>query len=141
MRALFFTILARVRAFLRPAAGDADFDQELETHLAMAEQDNVRRGMSPERARREARLELGGVTQLREAAREARGLPWLETFWLDARLGLRMLRRSWGLTLVGGLAIRMWTWVAPALGYLPVKAERIRKSKVEFTLRIESVDK
>jgi hypothetical protein len=33
------------------------------------------------------------------------------------------------------------TWVAPALGYLPVKAERIRKSKVEFTLRIESVDK
>jgi hypothetical protein len=33
------------------------------------------------------------------------------------------------------------TWVAPALGYLPVKAERIRKGKVEFTLRIESVDK
>ena len=33
------------------------------------------------------------------------------------------------------------TWVAPALGYLPVKAERIRKNKVEFTLRIESVDK
>jgi hypothetical protein len=33
------------------------------------------------------------------------------------------------------------TWVAPALGYLPVKAERMRKGKVEFTLRIESVDK
>jgi hypothetical protein len=33
------------------------------------------------------------------------------------------------------------SWVAPALGYLPVKAERIRKNKVEFTLRIESVDK
>jgi hypothetical protein len=33
------------------------------------------------------------------------------------------------------------TWVAPALGYLPVKAERIRRNKVEFTLRIESVDK
>jgi len=32
------------------------------------------------------------------------------------------------------------TWVAPALGYLPVKAERIRKNKVEFTMRIESVD-
>lgn len=33
------------------------------------------------------------------------------------------------------------SWVAPALGYLPVKAERIRKNKVEFTLHIESVDK
>ncbi len=33
------------------------------------------------------------------------------------------------------------TWVAPALGYLPVKAERVRKNKTEFTLRIESVDK
>ena len=105
MRTLFYTVVARIRDFLRPAASDADFDQELELHLAMAEEDKVRRGMSPEQARREARLELGGAAQLREAARAARGLPWLETFWLDAKLGLRMLRRSWGLTLVGGLAM------------------------------------
>ncbi len=105
MRALFYTVVARIRDFLRPAAGDADFDQELELHLAMAEEDKVRRGLSPEQARREARLELGGVAQLREAARAARGLPWLETFWLDGKLGLRMLRKSWGLTLVGGLAM------------------------------------
>ena len=59
----------------------------------------------PGEARREARLEMGGATQLREAARAARGLPWLETFLLDGKLGLRMLRRSWGLTLVGGLAM------------------------------------
>src|SRR5262245_18012622 len=105
MRARVYTILARIRDFLRHAAGDAEFDEELELHLAMAEEDKVRRGMRREEARREARLELGGVTQLREAARAARGLPWLETFRLDARLGLRMLRRSWGLTLVGGLAM------------------------------------
>lgn len=105
MRALFYTVLARIRGFLHPAASDADFDQELELHLAMAEEDKVRRGLSPEQARREARLELGGTAQLREAARAARGLPWLETFWLDGKLGLRMLRRSWGLTLVGGLAM------------------------------------
>lgn len=105
MRALFHTVVARIRGFLRPAAADAEFDQELDVHLAMAEEDKIRRGMSPEQARREARLELGGATQLREAARARRGLPALETFWLDARLGLRMLRRSWGLTLVGGLAM------------------------------------
>jgi putative ABC transport system permease protein len=105
MRALFHTLVARMRDFLRPGAGEADFNEELDAHLAMAEEDKVRRGLSREQARREARLELGGVAQLREAARAARGLPWLETFWLDGKLGLRMLRRSWGLTLVGGLAM------------------------------------
>ena len=83
MRASFYSLLARLRDFVRPAAGDADFDHELEHHLAIAEEEKVRRGLSPEEARRQARLELGGVTQLREAARAARGLPWLETFWLD----------------------------------------------------------
>ena len=105
MRAVFYTLLARLREFVRPAAGDADFDQELDSHLAMAEDEKVLRGMSREEARRQARLELGGVTQLRETRRAARGLPWLETFWLDGKLGVRMLRRSWGLTLVGGLAM------------------------------------
>jgi putative ABC transport system permease protein len=61
--------------------------------------------MTPEEARRQARVELGGLTQLQEAGRAARGLPWLETFGLDVRLGLRMLRKSWGLTLIGGLAM------------------------------------
>ena len=105
MRAWFYTLLSRLREFVRPAASDADFDQELETHLAMAEEEKVRRGMSPDEARRQARLELGGVSQVREAARAARGLPLIETFWLDGKLGWRMLRRSWGLTLVGGLAM------------------------------------
>jgi predicted permease len=105
MRALFYTLVARLRGFIRPATGDDDFDQELAAHLRMAEEEKVRRGMSPSEARREARLELGGVTQLREAARATRGLPWIDTFWLDARLGGRMLRKSWGLTLVGGLAM------------------------------------
>ncbi len=36
---------------------------------------------------------------------EARGLPWMDAYWLDVKLGLRMLRKSWGLTLVGGLAM------------------------------------
>jgi predicted permease len=45
------------------------------------------------------------VARLRRSAREARGLPWLETFWLDGKLGVRLLRKSWGLTLVGGVAM------------------------------------
>src|SRR5688500_14821292 len=71
----------------------------------MAEADGLRRGLTVEEARRAARVQLGGLTQLRESQRAARGLPWLDGFALDARLGLRMLRRSWGLTLAAGLAM------------------------------------
>ena len=105
MKAFLHTIVARLLGFLRPKDFDPDFDRELEAHLAVAAEDKIQRGMSPEQARRMARMELGGLAQLREAARAARGLPWLGGFWLDVKLGLRMLRKSWGLTLVGGLAM------------------------------------
>ena len=105
MLAFFHTIAARIRGFLRPGDVDSDFDEELSTHLQMAEEDGLRRGLTLEEARRAARVQLGGITQLRESSRAAWGLPWLDGFALDARLGLRMLRRSWGLTIAGGLAM------------------------------------
>ncbi len=78
----------------------------------MAEEDGLRRGLTVEEARRAARVQLGGITQLRESWRAAWGLPWLDGFALDARLGLRMLRRSWGLTLAGGLAMTIVITIA-----------------------------
>jgi putative ABC transport system permease protein len=103
--AFFHMIAARIRGFFRPGELESDFDQEVATHLEMAEEDGLRRGLTAEEARRAARVQLGGITQLRESWRAAWGLPWLDGFALDARLGLRMLRRSWGLTLAGGLAM------------------------------------
>ncbi len=105
MATFFHVIVARIRGFLRPGDLESDFPQELEIHLTMAEEDKIRQGMTREQARRQARVERGGLTQLREASRAARGLPWIGGFWLDFKLGLRMLRNSWGLTLVGGLAM------------------------------------
>jgi predicted permease len=110
--AFFHTITARIRGFLRPGGLEADFDQEVATHLQMAEEDGVRRGLTVEEARRAARVQLGGITQLRESRRAAWGLPWLDGFALDARLGVRMLRRSWGLTLAGGLAMTIVITIA-----------------------------
>src|SRR5262245_31246460 len=81
-------------------------------HLEMAEEDGLRRGLTVEEARRAARVQLGGVTQLRESWRAAWGLPWLDGFGLDAKLGLRMLRRSWGVTLAGGLAMTIVITIA-----------------------------
>ena len=112
MLAFFHTIAARIRGYLRPGDLDSDFDQEMAGHLQMAEEDGLRRGLTVEEARRAARVQLGGITQLRESWRAAWGLPWLDGFALDAKLGLRMLRRSWGLTLAGGLAMTIVITIA-----------------------------
>ena len=112
MSTFFRVVLSRIRGFLRPGDQDHQFDEELAAHLAMAEEDKVRQGMTRAEARRTARVELGGVAQLREASREARGLPWLGTSWLDVKLGLRMLRKSWGLTLVAGMAMTVVIGIA-----------------------------
>jgi predicted permease len=105
VRAFLFMLLARVRGFLRPDDFDRDFDSELDTHLEMAEEAKVRRGMPREAARREALLELGGLTQLKESGRAARGLPWLNGAWLDLKLGVRLLAKYPGLTLVSTVAL------------------------------------
>ncbi len=103
----FRQLFGRLRAFLRPRSFDRDFDEELEIHLAMLAADHQRRGMPPEQALRAARLELGGVTQLREAHRDARGMPWLSGLAQDLQYALRTLRKtpSFTLTALATLAI------------------------------------
>jgi predicted permease len=103
--AAFHTLVARIQGFLRPAAVEAEFDAEMEAHLAAAEEDGVRRGLTREEARRLALMQLGGLAQLREATRTARGLPWVGTFWLDLKLGVRLLFKYPGLTVVSTLAL------------------------------------
>ena len=97
--------LFKVVGFLRPGADDREFDEELQAHLEMAVEDKIRQGLTPKEARRQARVELGNLTLLQEDASSVRGLPWLGNSWLDIKLGFRMLRKSWGLTLVAGFAM------------------------------------
>ncbi len=84
---------------------NGDIEQELQVHLALAEEDLRRQGMPPEAAAREARLQHGRSTQSIEILRERRGIPPLSTFVLDLKLGVRMLRKHWAVTLLGGLAM------------------------------------
>src|SRR5580765_735773 len=57
----------------------SDLSDELQSHLEMQIDDNLRAGMLPDEARREARLKFGGIDSTKESYRDQRGLPWLET--------------------------------------------------------------
>lgn len=86
---------------------DKEFKQEIDTHLEMLTEENLRRGLSPEEARRIARVQLGGMTQLREIHREMWSLPWLESFFQDLRYGIRQFRRNSAFTIVAILTLSL----------------------------------
>jgi len=88
------TFLRRLAALFRRRRLEDDLDAELRSHLEMAVERNLRKGMTAADARREALLSLGGVEQTKERYRDQRGLPMIETTLQDLRFGLRMLRRS-----------------------------------------------
>ena len=97
----------RVLGALTSRRTDQDLQRELAEHIALAEDELRRKGHAPSDAARLARATAGGRAQAIEALREQRGLPWLSSSWLDVKLGLRLLVRNWGLTLVGGLAMTL----------------------------------
>jgi predicted permease len=86
---------------------DRELAAEMESHLQLHIEDNLRAGMSPAQARREAIMKLGGVEQTKENYRERRGLPLLEVFFQDLRFGVRMLRKNPGVTAIVVLTLAL----------------------------------
>ena len=95
----------RLRALVHTDAVDRELDEELAFHLEMETEKYVRAGLSPDEARRKARLAFGAVRKHTAETRSARWMSWVPGMSLDLKLGARMLRKYPGLTLVGGLAM------------------------------------
>lgn len=93
MRALRAWII-RLAGSIATRRTERELKEEMESNLQEHMDDNIRSGMSPAEARRAALLKFGNLDQAREAVRDRRGLPMLETLWRDVRFGLRSLRRS-----------------------------------------------
>jgi putative ABC transport system permease protein len=86
--------LARTAGVFTRGRADDDLREELQSHIEMETAENIRRGMSPDEARRQAMLVSGGLTQAAEAVRDQRGFPWIDSVVTDIRYALRALRHS-----------------------------------------------
>src|SRR5580704_7638824 len=107
MRERIHTFVHRLGALFRRQRLEDELDEELRSHLEMAIELNMRKGMSAADARREAFVGLGGVEQTKEMCRDQRGLPMIETTWQDLRFGFRILRRSPGFSLLAILCLTL----------------------------------
>ena len=86
--------LLRLAGIFSKQRREGDFADELESHLQMQMEDNLRAGMSQDEARRQAILKLGGVEQTKQAYRERGTMPFVESVLQDLRFALRQLSKN-----------------------------------------------
>jgi predicted permease len=100
-------IAKRLLGLFRKGSAERDLSDEMESHLGLEIQDNLRSGMSPAEARRQALVKLGGMEQAKEVYRDRRSVPILETTLRDLGYSLRTLRKNPGFTLTAVITLAL----------------------------------
>jgi putative ABC transport system permease protein len=98
-------LLARLVTMFRSEQADKELSREIRAHLQLLEDEFLSAGMTPQEAHTAARRAFGGVEQAREQQRDARSFVWLAGWSMDLKLGVRMLRKSPGLTVIAVVAL------------------------------------
>jgi predicted permease len=99
--------LSRLGSFLRKPHLDTDLEAEIAAHLEMAIEENLRRGLNPLEARRQALVRFGGMDQAKDQHREARGIMKLDILFNDLKYTIRTLSNDRGFTLVAVLILAL----------------------------------
>src|SRR5262245_27977675 len=127
--------LSKLRGLFLKRRLEQEMQEEINAHLEMQIEDHVRQGMDPEEARYLALRKFGGVEQVKETYRERRSLASVETTIRDLKYGLRMLRRSPGVTAVAILSLALGIGANTAL-FSVVDAVLLKTLPVEAPERL-----